>query len=964
MPQLPTVLKNRNFHFSLIGVLLIALISLNVVAFSYFDDTTLLFSGGRIDFDDPEAGKAREYGAELCEKIVEEGLVLLKNENSCLPLKEKRVNIFGYGGSLNGFIHQGGGSARTSDKEKTSLFDSLLKAGLEPNQELWDYYSSLPYRRYPTSSTPSLQFRCYEASLEDIGLDRIEDAKDYCDNAIYVISRPAAEKLDLPNLQYGRAGEAREGTSFLHLTQEEEGMLNYLKEKFEDVIVVLNSANPFELTFADDSKVDSIIQMGFPGNTGAIALGKVLTGEVSPSGRLVDTFAKDITTNPTYINSSTHGYHHYSGRNDARYVDYAESIYLGYRYYETYARDFNLSEEDYHSIVAYPFGHGLSYTEFSWELEAINLHVNNSITPFVSGSDIPASASISVELWVENVGQHKGREVVEIYGNAPYYDGGIEKAVANLLCYGKTASLKPGKGERLTFTIPIRQFSSYDCFDSNLNGFMGEELEKGIYSFSFNSNAHDLHPLKEAQSPVFTFELMGNTRFEKDDTTLEPKQNLFTTFTNPTTNVSSKISETESLKSYSIDGNDLNQNIDYLSRSEIVESFPKMTPTRSLDTDAYVNNFICHDPRINEGDEHPEFGAQTNFTITDAFGKDINDPVFDSLVSQCKKDELIALSTHAGFQTMPLVSIGKPYCVDLDGPCGINTSVLANDPGNATSYPCASLLAQTWSNDLCYAFGQAIAKEANAIGLNGWYAPAANLHRSPLSGRNFEYFSEDPLVCGQCATYVCLGAIEGGVYCYLKHFVADENESGTNSQYHWLTEQALREIYAKPFEIAVKKAHVNAIMASKNRVGSVRCSGSDALLKKLLRQEWGFRGSVISDYYRSAPINDSDEAIRAGCDIMLEGTDSTAFDETKSATFEIALKSSAKNVIFTYCDTMYRSNIAQGQSFDHHTGSKKALNFSWIFFLVGIDVGALALLGGYFVLIKKNLKPLDPPKEY
>ena len=936
-------LRSSAFHFSLAGILAGFLAVINIACFSYPKEVGYLIYGSPIRFDDETAVKARESGKELANKIAGEGIVLLKNENNVLPLKGKEINLFGIGATSGGFVHSGGGSSLTSSYGRKTLFESLTLAGLQPNAELAEYYESFNFNRM-SSSYAEKAFRLFEAPIVDDDPDALEASVNYSDVAVYVLSRPATEKLDLPFGQYDIDGHLDATRSYLGLTAQEEKTLDYLKSNFSTLVLVLNCASPMELPFYDDPEIDAIIQLAYPGNTGAISLGRILTGEINPSGRTVDTFATSTVYNPTTVNSSTKGNHIY--RDKARYVDYAESIYVGYRYYET-----ALTEANYSHVVAYPFGHGLSYTSFSWELSSFEFTPSGKATTSLSnGSTLAEDGTISLSIWAENTGNVSGADVVEIFAEPPYYDGEIEKSAANLVAFEKTAILEPGKGELVELSFPLRSLASYDCYDANENGFIGYELEDGEYAIHIRKNAHEDHPLKDGQSTI-RFTLSESIRYQNDDSTGRPIKNLFTTYKNPKTSAESTIEEKESPLSYSIDGGDAEQNITYLSRANFNATFPKETPTRSMSTEMYNKNFVTHIPTVNLNDEHPQFSTPTTFTIADGIGKEYDDPIFLKLVQQCSKSELIDFILRAGFGTAAIPSIGKPECIDLDGPCGLNTTVLAHTPGEATSYPCASLLASSYNKSLAYRFGEAVAEEAKALGVNGWYAPAVNIHRSPLGGRTFEYFSEDPYLSGELASYVCMAAVEGGLYCYLKHFVADENESGTNSQYHWLTEQALREIYAKPFEIAVKKANVNALMTSKNRIGSVRCSGSTALLQSLLREEWGFKGSVISDYYIAGDTNDADEAIRAGCDLSLDGEGSAKFDDTTSATFEIALQTSAAHAIYTYCSTMDRANTAQGLSFNHYTGKKEDGQNGWRYILIAIDAIGATGIGLYVFLV-------------
>ena len=925
---------------------------MNAIAFSFDEEFTKLIYGDGINFDAPEAQKARAEATVFAGEIEERSIVLLKNEGNALPMQGKKLNVFGYGSSDRGFIHQGGGSGRTSEYARTTFYESISSAGIELNQTLVSFYNSFNYNRYSDSTVASLQFRNYELDPTVYPQNFFKEAAKYSPYAAVVFSRPATEKLDIPSLSYDRYGALDESRSTLALSENEEYLLNNVATNFEHVIVILNSGSAMETSFADDDEIEAILNVGYPGNTGCKAIGKVLLGEINPSGRSVDTFVYDSMSNPASINCGESGNHTFS--NNARYVDYAENIYVGYRYYETLFEESRRDEKAYKNLVAFPFGSGLSYTSFSWEiLESKFIESGGTTSPVSSQVRLGIDGTFTFSIWVENIGERAGRDVVELYAKPPYTKGGIEKSAVNLVAFAKTGLLEPGKGELLTLEVPLKEMASYDAYDRNLNGFLGYELESGDYLLSFRENAHVDHPLLNKNDSTFAFSIGGDgLTYRNDEVTGNPVENLFTTTNNETSGAHSEIKELESPLSPSIDGGD-DQKVFYLTRADMVGTFPIQRPNRKA-SEGVLSTYGPHAPTTY--DVHPkQFGTKEVSNITEAFGKEYDDEIYEKLVYSCGDEELVNMIQHAGFGTPALPSIQKPRCLDLDGPCGINTTVLSSSPS-------ASTLAQSWDGELCYQFGSSVANEALALGINGWYAPGANIHRSPFSGRNFEHFSEDPRLSGYCASYVVRGAKDGGLYAYVKHLAAAENETGTNGQYHFLTEQSLREIYAKPFEIAVKKGGANAIMLSKNRIGYTRAAGSSLLIQSLLRKEWGFKGAVITDYYVRREVMDADEAIRAGVDLMLEG-EYVLFDDYESDTFFYNIARAAKNVIYCYADTMDTANKAQSLPFDHHTGAKNDIHPIWKPVLIGIDIAMLPLLGLYGYFIFRHTSKMPPSEE-
>ncbi|MBQ7242981.1 MAG: glycoside hydrolase family 3 C-terminal domain-containing protein, partial [Bacilli bacterium] len=645
---LPKVFKTREFHASLLGVVAIATLAMNIIAFSYDEEFTKFLYGDGIDFDAPDAQKARAEATVFAKQIEEESIVLLKNDRSTLPFQSPKLNVFGYGSSDHGFIHQGGGSGKTSEYARRSFYDSLKDAGVELNPTLVSFYNSFNYSRYGDATIASLQFRNYEPDPSVYSQDFFARAKEFSPNAAIVFSRPATEKLDIPSVAYDRYGAMDETRNSLALTDNEQFLLDSVASNFSNVVVILNSGSPMELSFADDNGIPSILNVGYPGNTGCEAIGEILLGHVNPSGRTTDTFVYDSRSNPAYFNCGDLGNHGFS--NSMRYVDYAESVYVGYRYYETLYEENGKDERSYWRTVAFPFGHGLSYTEFEWTLlDTTFLDETGAQRTAQSGMEVNQNGSLSFQVWVENVGKQAGRDVVEIYANPPYYEGEIEKSAANLVSFAKTSLLEPGKGELLSLTIPLRRLASYDAFDANDNGFIGYELEGGRYRLSLRHNAHEDHPLRNRDSSSFDFDLIDEgIHYATDEETGAQVSNLFTTMHNERSGANSQIQETQSPNALSIDGG-ADQGIRYLTRSDLKGTFPKATRDRAA-TKAITDTYYVLDPRMEEVSE-PAFGTKEIQDITQAFDKPYDDEAYEKLTRSATKAELANLVAHAGFGT-------------------------------------------------------------------------------------------------------------------------------------------------------------------------------------------------------------------------------------------------------------------------------------------------------------------------
>ncbi len=970
-------------------LLAVALIVGNTLCFSNYNLVTAFLCGYGFNEDSKEAIAARESGKALAEDVEEGGAVLLKNQDGVLPLKNSKVNVFGWTGSDKGFIPQGTGSGTGSRNDLVTFLGGLKEAEIEYNEELANAYAALPWARIEGGSfvieatTEELYDKYYGVTEapESFYTDALmNNAKAYSDTAIVVLGRILGEGNDYSHKQYVNRGDDDETRKLQSISALEEYMLKKVTDNFKNVIIVTNTTNPMELGFADDEKIDAVIHMGTPGTRGAIGLANLLKGKVSPSGRLSDTWAYDLSTAASYATSGREGLGSYLdissdtslGSRQNKYSEYLEDIYTGYLWYETadaegfweteYAKNRWGIKNGYEDVVQYPFGYGLSYTTFSWLITKSNIS---------EGSSLSKNGKIQLEVTVTNTGDVAGREVVELYYSAPYTKGGIEKSAIKLGAFAKTSELKPGQYEIVKLEMDVESMKSYDCYDKNNNGIMGYELEKGDYTISLRT---DVHTLKQTLDGVnkYNVKVDENIHYENDNVSGNPVTNQFTTYTNKVSGASSTINEPFAVKPHSIDGSQNDGGpLKYMTRADFTGTFPESKGENknagSLKNDVHG---LPGTPINEEGAIAPEFGSKaTTWTIQDLYGVEYEDAMWDELVSQLPYDTACLLIAQAGFKTIAIPEINKPVTKETDGPSGFNTNVTGGNNLKAVCYPSSTVLAQTWDWYMAYQVGLAIGIEGNALGIEGWYGPGANLHRSPLGGRNFEYYSEDPLLAGTMCAYHVLGAKEKGVLAYIKHIGPNEQDSGRNGAYKWLTEQSLRENYLYPFELAVKIGGSNGLMASVDRVGGARCTGSYAMLTAVVREEWDFRGTVITDYYQSGIVNDIDEGIRCGNSQVLHPDMTKAlFDDTTSNTAKKYIHKSAKDILYSYAATKHFSETTQGLDKGSLVGTAKDVFPWWVPVIIVMDVTAAGLMAFWIFMAfkpkkKKAVEAVDESNE-
>ncbi|WP_026513488.1 glycoside hydrolase family 3 protein [Butyrivibrio sp. LB2008] len=893
--------------------LTIVIVISNILLVPMYSMVNMAMGGGTISDEAIEEAKA------LCTEIAEEGIVMLKNDDSALPLAEgSKVNVFGW--SSTNPIYGGTGSGALSDAYPTVDFlTGLTDAGIEYNQNLVDFYKGWRDSR-PVVGMMGQDWTIPEPAVSDYE-DLITSAKDYSDTAIFFIARSGGEGADLPTSYDGQDTFSAEGPfgalgvrysdqkddldaskSYLEISNREKALLDKVTSTFDKVIVVVNSANAMELGFVKDySQIKSVIYCPGTGQTGFDGLGEIIAGKVNPSGKTADIFLADLMNTPTsnnfgdfdYTNMSEFGVDNMfaeGGKAFPTFVNYVEGIYVGYKFYETAAVEAAAGnyEFDYDANVIYPFGYGLSYTTFTQEMGEIN---NDGTT-------------VSFDVTVTNSGSVAGKDVVEVYFNPPYTNGGIEKAAANLVAFEKTETLEPGASTTVSISFPVEDMASYDTY-----GHGCYVLEAGDYEISINKDSHNKIAAKTVNIGTEVVYDQNNKR--STDQVAATNQFGFA-----------------------------EGGVTYLSRADGFKNYAEATAAPSSFEMAeeykkdYVNNTNYSEANYNnDADVMPTTGAKNGVKLEQLRGLDYDDPMWDTLLDEMSVAEMNTLIELGGYETSAVESIGKVMTYDCDGPASINNNFTKQ---GSIGFPAAVMIACTWNKDIAHRFGASIGRMANDMDVSGWYAPATNTHRSAFAGRNFEYYSEDGVLAGWMCANAVQGAREWGVYSYVKHFATNDQETNrTGLLCTWLNEQSLREIYLKSFEIAFKNGNPGATMVAFNNIGIVPAEACPELLNTVLRGEWGFRGFAETDYFGGYGYQDADRMIRNGCDLMLatySTPESTVTDQT-SATSVNAMRTASKNILYT---------VVNSRAYD------KAVNTglpTWVKILYGVDVLLIGFIG-------------------
>ena len=894
-----------------IAMVLAVVVCVNMICFGPMSTLIGLATGNGTLSDE-----TNEEAAEVAEEIMEDGIVLLKNE-SLLPLNEtKKLNIFGWE-SINP-AYGGAGSGGINDLyDIVSLNQGLENAGFSINQELVDFYNNYGADN-PEMSIQKQSWTLPEPPVDTYSDELIKSAKEYSDVAVVVLSRKAGEghndiPMDVKKAAYDNNSDEYddfpEGEHYLQLSQTERDMVDMVCSNFDNVIVIYNGANQFELGFADEyPQIKSVVWCPGTGNVGFNALGKVFSGEVNPSGKTPDTFIYDMTTAPWWNNAEKTEYTNLAdmaveGMNAGTaqvyapaFTNYVEGIYVGYKYYETAAQEGAI---DYDKTVQYPFGYGLSYTEFEQKMGELE----------------EKDGQISVDVEVTNTGDVAGKDVVEVYYNPPYTNGGIEKSSANLIEFAKTDLLQPGESQTVTVTFSIEDMASYD--ENNAKAYV---LEKGDYVISINSDSHTVLDQKTYTADKDVV-YKGENKRASDDTAAT---NVF---------------------------EDAKGDITYLSRADHFANYEEATaaPASAELGEPYVSEYHLNSnfdktTYLNDEDVMPTTGADNGLTLADMRDADYDDPRWEKLLDQLTVDEMANMIAMAGYQTAAMDSVGKVATLDFDGPAAINNNFTGV---GSIGFPIEVVVASTWNKELAQAWGECMGKISQEMGAEGWYAPGMNTHRTAFGARNYEYFSEDGVLAGNMGAKAVEGARKYGVYSYIKHFALYEGNAKMVSV--WSNEQAIREIYLKPFEISVKQGGANAVMVSWSFLGDKWTGESSNLMNTVLRDEWGFRGMALTDFFRNNGhgFMNADAALANGVDVMLStfnGEENNVANQ-KHPTSVLQMRNACKNVMYTVV-----SSWAYDGEYEE-TGME-----NWKKAGIGIDIVIALFMAGMEVLVIRGYK--------
>lgn len=894
-----------------IAMVLAVVVCVNMICFGPMSTLIGLATGNGTLSDE-----TNEEAAEVAEEIMEDGIVLLKNE-SLLPLNEtKKLNIFGWE-SINP-AYGGAGSGGINDLyDIVSLNQGLENAGFSINQELVDFYNNYGADN-PEMSIQKQSWTLPEPPVDTYSDELIKSAKEYSDVAVVVLSRKAGEghndiPMDVRKAAYDNNSDEYddfpEGEHYLQLSQTERDMVDMVCSNFDNVIVVYNGANQFELGFADEyPQIKSVVWCPGTGNVGFNALGKVFSGEVNPSGKTPDTFIYDMTTAPWWNNAEKTEYTNLAdmaveGMNAGTaqvyapaFTNYVEGIYVGYKYYETAAQEGAI---DYDKTVQYPFGYGLSYTEFEQKMGELE----------------EKDGQISVDVEVTNTGDVAGKDVVEVYYKPPYTNGGIEKSSANLIEFAKTDLLQPGESQTVTVTFSIEDMASYD--ENNAKAYV---LEKGDYVISINSDSHTVLDQKTYTADKDVV-YKGENKRASDDTAAT---NVF---------------------------EDAKGDITYLSRADHFANYEEATaaPASAELGEPYVSEYHLNSnfdktTYLNDEDVMPTTGADNGLTLADMRDADYDDPRWEKLLDQLTVDEMANMIAMAGYQTAAMDSVGKVATLDFDGPAAINNNFTGV---GSIGFPIEVVVASTWNKELAQAWGECMGKISQEMGAEGWYAPGMNTHRTAFGARNYEYFSEDGVLAGNMGAKAVEGARKYGVYSYIKHFALYEGNAKMVSV--WSNEQAIREIYLKPFEISVKQGGANAVMVSWSFLGDKWTGECSNLMNTVLREEWGFRGMALTDFFRNNGhgFMNADAALANGVDAMLStfNGEENNVANPEHPTAVLQMRNACKNVMYT---------VVSSWAYDgehEETGME-----NWKKAGIGIDIVIALFMAGMEVLVIRGYK--------
>ena len=942
--KLPKAKKKMIRAQSGLAILLALTIVVNLICTGPMSTMLDLVSGSGTITEETSA-----KATELVNEITADGVVLAKDEDGILPVaSDSKLNVFGWASTNPCYGGTGSGALNTA-YPVTDLLTGLHDAGIETNEELCKFYTDYKADR-PSVGMVAQDWTLPEPNVSLYTDEMMENAKAFSDTAMVVITRVGGEGADLPTdmasvvdgswirrvaQAYGsergtayyngtyddslnEGNDWDKGDHFLQLSNREEDLLDLVTANFDNVILVYNGANAFQMDFLKDyPQIKGVLLCPGTGQSGFEGFGKVVSGEVNPSGRTVDTYVSNLKNAPWWNNFGDFKYTNTEELNSdssffdpegttPSFVNYVEGIYVGYKFYETAADEGLINYDD---EVVFPFGYGLSYTSFTKEMSGITNDGTN----------------LNFTVTVTNTGSVAGKDVVEIYSDPPYTNGGIEKSSANLLDFAKTSELAPGESQTIEFSIPVEDLASYDY---QTNGCY--VLEAGDYVISVNDDSHNV---ADSQTYTVASDIVYNESNKRGSDAVAATNEF-------------DFAEGE---------------ITYLSRADGFANYAEATaaPATYEMTDeqkaafdnahTYTEAGYQNDDDANAADITT--GAKNGLKLVDLRGVDYNDAKWDQLLDQMTIDEMQQTIGFGGYQTAAVSSIEKVRTNDCDGPASINNNFTGV---GSVGFPAATLIGMTWDKDLAYAFGDSIGEMANEMDTSGWYGPAMNIHRTAFAGRNFEYYSEDGVLSGRMASNAIMGAQEHGVYAYMKHFALNDQEGNrTSMAATWSNEQAIREIYLKPFEISVKDADCHAVMSSFNYIGTRWAGGCKELLKNVLRGEWGFVGFVETDYFGVYGYMTADQGVRNGSDLMLctTGNDFNTVTVLTNSSKQ-ALREASKNILYT----VVNSRAYAAENLNH--GMAK-----WEIIMIGADVLVALLIVALEIKTFKSYKKRKEEEE-
>lgn len=889
--------------------------------------------------------EAMEASGKVTQKIADEGMVLLKNDGSLPMTSLGKITLMGRGAADP--LYGGTGSGHTNTDTAINIKAGLEKAGFTVNPTVYkqlDTYAKSHAAKDGGRINISFTFsgstyRIGEMPVSKYSAASTKSFAQYNDAAVVVIGRTGGEGEDLTTDMSKWDDNYTPGQHSLELNKDEKDQIALAKQNFKKVIVVVNSSQPIEMgELQDDPQINAIINSGTPGATGFLSLGEIIAGTLNPSGHTVDTWARDFTKDPTFVNIGSNEYTN-AGKIRSFFVNYEEGIYSGYRYYETAAAENFIK---YDEAVVYPFGYGLSYTIFDWSNPRYTVDSKKG--------------TITAEVTVTNTGSVAGKDVVELFYSAPYTHGGIEKSAVDLGEFAKTKMLKPGESDTVKATVKIEDMASYDY--KNAKAYV---LEAGDYTLSLRTNSHTI----KNGVDTFTYNVPETITYSGNNHRSSDKKAV----TNQFDELSAAFESGQKT---------------LLSRADFAGTFPQVPDdadkTASEELLKKLNNFetditnsVMAKAEKTDGKtiSMPTTGAKNNIQLSELRGLPYDDPKWQKFLDQLKVSEIVDMIDDGAYATDAVTRLGKPRAVDFDGPAGFSSFITSI---HGSAFPTETLIASTWNRDLAAQMGDAIGEEGLQLGINGWYGPAVNTHRNPFAGRNFEYYSEDPTLSGKLASAVASAAMNRGIVVFLKHFALNDQEQNrqANGLDTWADEQTIREIYLKPFEIAVKESSaqvkyqaedgsiqtstigLNGIMSSYNRIGGVWAGGDWRVQTAVLRNEWGFQGAVITDFATIAsPYMVPMQGVAAGSDIQLTWRIFEQFKNTDNPTAVYFLRKAAHNVMFATANSSSLNGYAYGAGTTWH-----APWWRWVQWIGTAVFVALALFLIYWMV--KRVRRVSP----